>query len=143
MDIFQGFANFYYIQVDLEEFWHLVFLDNSEVRQIVPLGEDRRLRAVTQRAINHLATDKLSSNWDLQEVYSQAKDTINPNEPNSFPDLVLRDLSGSEGQYQPAFKYIHDGCHRSLGYALRIQVDGISFFPIFAYLATNGNLRHR
>jgi hypothetical protein len=127
------FSRFYRIEAIPEAaFFDLVFLQNAEVASIAPPGEDRRLRAVALRALQH--TDaRFSENWDLGSIRQRFALAALP-----LPPFVLRDTSGSERQHGKW--YLQDGCHRALGYAMAVLNDEVCFTAQVAYCATEQRL---
>jgi len=130
-----GYQHYYFVSLDEGDFLDLVFLANDEVRPIVPHGGNRQLRAVAERAIT-IKQRELSFTWNLDAIDVKFKEFNNSNTLETFPPLVLRDLRDGEVKYRPA-KYIHDGCHRSLGLAMAILLGDIKYMPVGAYLCTD------
>lgn len=131
---------FYRVLLDEDEFLSLVFLSNPEVRIIVPHNADRRLRAVAERAIQNIDAERMSENWHIAEIFSHTSDMASSRTLYEFKPLVIRDLRRSEVHIPSAFKYLHDGSHRSLGLAMLILMGKVEFVPVSAYLATNQHL---
>lgn len=130
------FRNFYFIELSELDFFNCVFLSTDKIRAITPHGESRKLKFVAEKALSVLySTDGvLGLGWDLNEIYQKASQTMLENH-SFFCPLVLRDTLHNENE-PDAFKYIHDGCHRSLGYAMLLLQEKLVYSPVSAYLAT-------
>ena len=61
------FRQHFLVELSPEDFLGLVFLQSTEVLGICPIGDDRRLAAVTARAVRSI-NRKLSPNWDLDQI---------------------------------------------------------------------------
>ena len=128
---------FYLVELVKEEFLNNVFLSNNEVRHIVPENSDRKLGVVAGNAKRNLEEGKNlgEGGWKLTRIIAKTEDWIRSK--SALAPIVLRDLKETELEISGAFKYIHDGCHRSLGYAMKILGGEIKYKKINAYLATN------
>lgn len=134
MRVISRYSRFYRMEAISEaEFFGLVFLQNREVAAIAPPGEDRRLRAVAHRALQHMS-ERFSDNWDIASIRQRFSLAALP-----LPPLVLRDTLDSERQHGEW--YLQDGSHRALAYAMAVLNKEASFTPQIAYCATQRELR--
>ncbi len=133
MQSIRHFPFFYLLQLSQNEFYGLVFLQCSGLHAIVPLGQDRCLRAVAERAVI-LSRARLSDNWDLSEIRDRFDELRTEREVPILPSLLLRDARANEMQHGPW--YLQDGSHRTLGYAIAILEQKVSYVLQLAYLAT-------
>lgn len=134
--------NYYLLMLSENEFLNLVFLQNDEVIDIAPRGEDRRLRAVANRALRvyEFGNTELSDNWNLESNFERLKEHDLEQEGFELLALVLRDTRGSEREYDGARWYIQDGCHRALVYAMAVLRGDVAYQPQRAFCATVGTL---
>lgn len=129
--------HFYLIELTEEEFLNCVFLASSSTSHFVIKGEDRKLITVAANAVRNIEKGKNlgDGHWNLTELIAETEVWINSEEPPST--IVLRDLQLGEMNNRDAFKYIHDGSHRSLGHAIKIISGEINYIKVTAFLATN------
>ena len=133
MQSIRHFPFFYVLRLSQSEFHGLVFLQCSGLHAIVPLDQNRRLQAVAERAVI-LGRARLSDNWDLGEIRDRFDELRTEREAPILPSLLLRDARANEMQHGPW--YLQDGSHRTLGYAIAILEQKVSYVPQLAYLAT-------
>lgn len=128
---------FYLVELTEDEFLNNVFLSSDSVRHFVPEGEDRKLRDVADNAKRNIENNENlgEGRWNLTRIITKTEDWIRSKSSPSI--IVIRDLKNGELEIQDAFKYIHDGCQRSLGYAIKILSGEVKYKKKKAYLATN------
>jgi len=128
------------VELDESDFGNLVFLANSTVRPICPCMGDRRLRKVAECALEKLKAGNgyLGANWDLAKVAEKSSAFLRDNEAACLPTLVLRDLRGSERKIPDARWYLQDGCHRALGYSMKVLEGEAVYSKQTAFVATAG-----
>jgi hypothetical protein len=124
----ESFAHHWLVELTEEEFFGVVFLQSDEVLRICPRGEDRTLRRVAMRTIEH-GQPKLSDNWNLAENLTRARENLATGLPLS--ELLLREVRGNEREYGKW--YLQDGSHRALGYATLIVLGEGAYKPQRAY----------
>ena len=131
----------FFIELTENEFWNCIFLTSPSTRNITPENQSRSIRNVAARALRLIGTPnaQLGPNWDIDEIWQKSMRFVNENRGAIIQPLVLRDLQPNEKEIS-AFKYIHDGCHRSLGWAMLLLQGAISYLPLHAYLVTRDNL---
>lgn len=139
--VLSQYPHYYFIKLTENEFWNCIFLASSSTREITPQNHSRKLRDVASRSLLIMGTPnaQLAPNWNIDQIWQESLRFINENPDSIIQPIVLRDLQPNEGEID-AFKYIHDGCHRSLGWAMLILKGAISYSPIRAYLATQDHL---
>lgn len=135
------FPRFYLVSISQDEFLKCVFLSTRVTERISPPNQDRRLLAVTDRAMEILEIGRgdLGPNWDIQKVFDKSVAEIKASR-DPIGRIVLRDPKDNETRFRPVFKYIHDGCHRSLGYAMAVKQGIVVYTPVQAYLTTAENV---
>lgn len=127
------FPFYYLLRLSQNDFYGLVFLQRPDLHAMVPLGHDRRLRAVAGRTVT-LGRTKLFDDWDLGEIRDRFDELKTEQAVPVLPALLLRDARPNEKQYGPW--YLQDGSHRALAYAMAILETKASYVPQPAYLAT-------
>ena len=136
-EVLKPYNYYYLVELTKDEFLNSVFLSSDSVRHFVPQDEDRKLRSVAENANRNLTSnDNLGEGkWNLIRIISETQNWIRSKSPLS--PIVIRDLKNGELEIPNASKYIHDGCHRSLGYAIKIINKKTTYKKTKAYLATN------
>lgn len=134
LESISSFSYFYFIRLDISQFWSLIFLQNDEVLQICPRGEDRKLKEVAKRALL-INEPHLSSNWDVIENYNKFILYEPRSEDFQLKPLLLRDAKDSETQY--GRWYIQDGSHRSLAYSMFLLKEKEIYRDQYAFCATH------
>jgi hypothetical protein len=132
MRVLGDFPYHFLLELSEEDFFNLVFLQSSEVAAICPPGEDRTLRVVASRAV-HCTKRRLGPNWDLDEVIHRTDEMICKSILSVGP-FFLRDARDSERAF--GARYLQDGSHRALGYAMAILTDRTHYAPFNAFCAT-------
>ncbi len=134
------FLNFYLIELSEMDFFNCIFLSTTITKIITPNGQSRNLKAVAGRALSILGTQegRLGPNWNINDIYQMSCQMI-IEDHHTIPPIVLRDTTPNEREAN-AFKYIHDGCHRSLGYAMLLLQGRLAYSPVSAYLATHESI---
>lgn len=136
MKALNKFPNHYLVELSESDFLEVVFLQSKEVSLICPSGQNRRLKAVAERA--KLSTRrKPSENWDLDQIMELTGKLLRSPKADMGP-IFLRDAQGSECQY--GRWYLQDGSHRALGYAIALITKETTYSPIQAYCATQKTL---
>lgn len=130
--------NYYLIRLSEDEFFNLIFLQNDEVVDIAPRGEDRRLRAVAGRALRlyDSGDTDLSENWNLEGILKRLKKEHPKKTGFELSPLLLRDARGSERSHHGGRWYIQDGCHRALAYAMVLLREDLTYQSQRAFCAT-------
>jgi hypothetical protein len=134
MSVLWRFRCFYLLRLSREDFFDLVFLQSKAVGEIAPQSEDRRLKAVADRALT-LGDKIVGPNWDLSAIRGKFRALTMATSNYGLPALVLRDAQDAERAHGGSW-YIQDGNHRALAYAMAILDGTIQYSPQLAYLAT-------
>lgn len=135
-------SNFYLVELNEEEFFELVFLDNNKMKPIVPDNSDRRLKAVSIRAGSELKENNnvtYDDNWDLRKNMEKFNAEYNSSAKIQLPELLIIDATGSEKNFGAQW-YLQDGCHRALAYTIEILKGKIQYSAQQTYCATNRDL---
>lgn len=128
----RGFTYYYEVELEKEDFFGLIFLENNEVIRITK-GTTRKLSAITKMALEKLSNKKmfLSNNWQLDKIYEKTIEKMDNTTNASFnisPIIIINTESGL---------YIQDGNHRCLGYAMYLLRNQKSYIPQKAFYCSN------
>lgn len=127
MGVVLSFQEYCLVELSLEDFRELVFLQTSVVFPICRPGEDRRIAEVASRALK--APKQLGPNWDLDKIRDRTRTALDSGQP--IESLLIRETNKAEKPF--GLWYLQDGSHRGLGYAMAILSANLPYVPITAY----------
>jgi hypothetical protein len=133
----RAFPRHYLLYLTEDQFMELVFLQIPTLSKIAPDGQDRRLRAVANRATILNADEmNLGGNWNIHETLTRLKQSDLGADGFSLGGLLLRDTRGSEASWAPDGWYLQDGSHRALAYCMKILSRETQYQPQPTFCAT-------
>jgi hypothetical protein len=125
------------VELTEDDFFGLVFLQNTEVLRIAPRGADRTLRTIAMRAVD-LGHPTLSGNWDLAENLRRMRGKLGG--ANIFLEpLVICESRDGEQQFGPF--YLQDGSHRALACATLILLNEAQYERQIAFCSMSKRVR--